>query len=199
MIAAVVLAAGESRRMKVPKALLTLGEGTFVSHLIDELQTAGIDTIVVVVGADAEQVRKELQGRGVLIVENPAYAQGQLSSVVKGIEATERFRPDGVLICPVDHPGIDAGVITRLHSAFYSKNALIVLPTFNGKRGHPALFSARLTEELKAAPPNIGARSVLWAHEADVVHVETGSKGVIQNIDTPADYEDFRRDLPRTS
>ncbi len=195
MVAAIVLAAGESSRMGTPKALLRVGGKTFIRHIIDVLNSSEVEKIVVVLGANAEENRKELAGLDVTVSNNPNYTAGQLSSVLKGIETVEPFSPDGILLQPVDNPMVNTEVINALVAKFSDVSCFIALPTFKGKRGHPVLFSANLFGELKNAPPDIGARSVVWSHAAEIVEVETKDEGVICNIDTREDYENLQRNL----
>ena len=189
MIIAIILAAGESQRMGSPKALLKINGKTFVRHIIDVYSTTNVEKIVIVIGAHAQEIKKELLGLNVTVAVNKNYNTGQLSSIITGIEVTKAFHPDGVLIHPVDHPLISAGVINSLVVKFNESPNLIVLPSFKGKRGHPVLFSTKLFDELKNAPLEIGARSVVWSHSNEVIEVETEEKGIILDIDTPGDYE----------
>ncbi len=195
MVAAIVLAAGESSRMGTPKALLRVGGKTFIRHIIDVLNSSEVEKIVVVLGANAEENRKELAGLDVTVANNPNYTAGQLSSVLKGIETVEPFSPDGILLQPVDNPMVNTEVINALVAKFSETSCPIALPTFKGKRGHPVLFSAKLFGELKNAPPDVGARSVVWSHAAEIVELETKDEGVICNIDTREDYENLQRNL----
>ncbi|MCZ6776566.1 MAG: nucleotidyltransferase family protein [Ignavibacteria bacterium] len=199
MVAAIVLAAGESGRMGTPKALLRIGGKSFIRHIVDVLNSSEVEKVVVVLGANAEEIKRELAGLDVTVVINQDYSAGQLSSLVKGIETVEPFSPDGILLHPVDNPMVSAEVFDALVGKFYETSCLIALPTFKGKRGHPVLFSAKLFGELKKAPPDMGARSVVWSHAAEVVEVETKDEGIICDIDTREDYENLQRNLHSAS
>ncbi len=199
MVAAIVLAAGESSRMGTPKALLRIGGKTFIRHIIDVLASSEVEKIVVVLGANAEEIKRELAGLDVIVADNQNYTAGQLSSVLKGIETVEPFSPDGILVQPVDNPMVNTEVVNALVTKFSEGSRLIVLPTFKGKRGHPVLFSAKLFGELKNALPDVGARSVVWSRAAETVEVETKDEGVICNIDTREDYENLQRNLRSAS
>jgi molybdenum cofactor cytidylyltransferase len=198
MVAAIVLEAGESGRMGTPKALLRVGGKTFIRHIVDVLNSSEVDKVVIVLGANADEIERELAGLVVSVAINQNYSAGQLSSVLKGIETVERFSPDGILLHPVDNPMVGTEVINALVTKFSETSCLIALPTFKGKRGHPVLFSAKLLGELKKAPPDIGARSVVWSHAAEVVEVETKDEGIICDIDTREDYENLQRNLHGT-
>ena len=202
MITAVILAAGASGRMGKQKALLTISGKSFIQHLVDVFLSSAVAKTIVVVGADADRIERQLAGSGVEIAFNENYAQAQLSSIVTGLKAAHAYHPDAVLFHPVDHPLIATALINTLVATFIEKSPTILLPTFNGRRGHPVLFSASLFAELKTASPDIGARSVVWSHAAEVLEVETNEEGIILDIDTPEDYEHLRRMMhegPNTS
>ena len=92
---------------------------------------------------------------------------------------------EGMLLCPVDHPLIPASVVAELIERFDSSSAPIVLPTFRGRRGHPVLFRSDLYGELLSAPPDVGARAVVWAHSAEVLEVPVEDEAVVLNLNDP--------------
>jgi molybdenum cofactor cytidylyltransferase len=188
MVAAILLAAGSSRRMGVPKPLLKINGKTFLRHLIDLYHSSAVRTIVVVLGASANDVNEQLQLSDVIVTYNHDYVHGQLSSVIKGVQAAEDLGADAVIIHPVDHPLISASLIDALVSRYVRNGSPVVIPTCNGKRGHPVLFSQSLFDELKNAPQEIGARAVVRMHQADVDEVKTNEEGILLNIDSPEDY-----------
>ena len=189
MIAAILLAAGASRRMGSPKALLKIHETTFIHRCVNVLHTSGIEKIIVVLGADAGRITHALAGAQVIIALNEQYQTGQLSSVIAGLRVAESFSPDAILLHPVDHPLISKTVTASIIQRFKQNGSSIIVPTFNGRRGHPVLFSSKLFEEIKNAPPDVGARSVVWSHASEVVEIETDDGGILFNVDTPEDYK----------
>jgi molybdenum cofactor cytidylyltransferase len=191
-IAAIILAAGGSRRMGVPKPLLLFNGTTFLRHLIDLYQSSSVQKIVVVLGARAHDVNEQLQGLDVIVALNQDYARGQLSSIILGVQAGEDLGADGVIIHPVDHPLINTSLVDALVSRFVVKGSPIIIPICRGKRGHPVLFSRALFDELKNAPQEIGARAVVRLHHADVDEIETDEEGVLVNIDTLEDYRHLK-------
>lgn len=194
-VAAIILAAGESRRMGTPKALLAIRGKSFLRHIVDVYQASKVENIIVVGRPDAAEIEKELHGLEVAIAVNKNPDAGQLSSVVVGLNAARSLKAAAILMHPVDHPDVSVGSVRKILDKFHQVQASIVVPTCRGTRGHPVLFSARLFDELEHAPPDIGVRAVVWAHQMEVVEVETGDRGVIRDIDTTEDYEDLRRNL----
>ena len=121
------------------------------------------------------------------VVINADWEKGQLSS----IQAALRSLPaglDGMLLCLVDHPLISANLVGELIATFYSSNAPIVLPLFEGRRGHPVIFSAKLFPELQAAPLEIGARAVVWAHRSEICQFPTNEEGCVLNLNDPETF-----------
>ncbi len=181
--------------MGSPKALLRIGNKSFVRHLVDVYDASNVDRTVVVVAPNAHEIEIELKGSPASIVVNRAHEDGQLSSIVAGIEAAETIHADAVFIHPVDHPLISPGLINSLIAAYHPPGHLVVVPVFNGKRGHPVLISALLFDMLKNAPRDVGARAVIRANERFVAEVATDERGVILDIDTPEDYEHLKGNL----
>ncbi len=190
MLAAAILAAGESKRMGQPKALVPFQGSTFLEHLIAATRHARVGITRVVLGAGAERIRERLTIEPAWIVVNGDWPKGQLSSIHAAIRSLPVGATEGILVCPVDHPLISADLVKRLIAAFDAGEKLIVLPRFGGRRGHPVIFRADLYEELLAASTEVGARQVVWNHAANVMEVETEEEGVILNLNDP---ESLRR------
>jgi len=185
VLAAVILSAGASRRMGMPKALLPYREGTFLEHLIQITRHPRIGVKRVVLGAGAEEIRTIAKLDSSVVILNPDWEQGQLSSLCVGLRSLDGIETDGVILCPVDHPLVSARLVSDLVERFYGSGKAIVLPTYHGRRGHPVIFSSALYGELLAAPADKGARAVVWAHAADVLEVPTDEEGVVLNINDP--------------
>ena len=168
-----------------PKALIPYREGTFLEHLIQVTRHPRIGVTRVVLGAGADEIRKITKLNEPLVVLNPDWQQGQLSSICAGIRSLDGIETDGIILCPVDHPLVSARLVGELVERFYENKKAIVLPTYNGRRGHPVIFSTALFGELLAAPAEQGARSVVWAHAADVLEVPTDEEGVVLNLNDP--------------
>ena len=185
MLATIILSAGASSRMGRPKALLPYREGTFLEHLIQVTRHTRVGLTRVVLGAGAEEIRKIAKLDFSMVVVNLNWEKGQLSSICEGIRSLESVETDGIVLCPVDHPLVSARLVNDLIGQFYLNRKSIVAPTFNGRRGHPVIFSSALYGELLAAPADKGARAVVWAHSADVLEVPTDEEGVVLNINDP--------------
>ena len=189
MLAAVILSAGASSRMGRPKALLPYREGTFLGHLIEVTRDSRIGVTRVVLGAGAEAIRTITKLDPSAVVLNPEWEKGQLSSICAGLQSLEGIEIDGIVLCPVDHPLVSARLVGELVHRFYEGKKAIVLPTFNGRRGHPVIFSKMLFGELLAAPEDKGARAVVWANAGSILEVPTEEEGVILNINDPGMLE----------
>lgn len=187
----VVLAAGQSRRMGRPKALLQCGLGgeTFVARLIRVLVEAGIREVVIVSRPnDAALAAAVAEEPAATLIENPDPDRGQLSSLQSGIAEAERRGAAGVLVIPVDIPMVQAATIARAASVFNASVASIVRVTHHGRHGHPVVFGAQLFDELRRADAAVGAKAVLASHAAELVNLEVDDPGVLRDVDEPADY-----------
>ena len=182
MIAAIVLAAGSSTRMGLPKASLPTGAGgpTFLATIGRLLGDAGIKEVKVVVAPGTHPSSPDL-------VVNPDPAAGMLSSVQCGVRALSKTA-DAFLLWPVDHPLVKSTTLGALLAAYRETGAPIVVPIHGGIRGHPALFAARVIPEILAADPAVGAREVVRAH-ADCALLPIDDPGTVTGINTPEDYK----------
>lgn len=187
MIRAVVLAAGESRRMGMPKPLLPFGETTFLEQIVGVLRRSDAGGITVVLGAQAELVRASTDLSGVDVVVNEDYRAGQLSSLVAGLRSISD-NAEAILLCLVDNPFITVDGVTQIVTAFRESRRPIVVPVFNRRRGHPTLFAASMFDELRNAPADQGARHVVNADRARVLELAVSDSSILARINTPEHY-----------
>ena len=185
MLAVAILAAGESRRMGQPKALLSYREKTFAEHLVSATRHERVGLTRIVLGAQAGKIRSRLPLDPTWILENPNWEQGQLSSIQAVIRNLPPGATEGLILCPVDHPLVSRFLVAQLIQEFDSTEKQIVLPTYTGKRGHPVIFRDSLYKELLAASPEVGAREVVWTHPESVAEVETDEEAVVLNLNDP--------------
>ena len=192
MIPAIVLAGGKSSRMGRPKALLPIDStgATFFDRITRTLVEAGLEDIVVVVGADAEAIRRGVRLMPcVRIVDNLDHEQGQLTSLVAGLRAIDATRATAVLVTLIDVPLVSAATVRTLIAVQCERNAPIVRPVSKGRHGHPVIFGRALFDELQRADPSHGAKPVVRAHAEEMVEVPIEDEGPFTDIDTPEEYE----------
>jgi molybdenum cofactor cytidylyltransferase len=185
MLAAAILSAGESRRMGTPKALLPYRSSTFLEHLIEVTRHPRVGVLRIVLGAGAEVIRDTLRLEEASVVINDEWEKGQLSSIQAAVRSLSAAGTEGMILCPVDHPLVSASLVARLIEEFDSSGKLVVLPTYQGRRGHPLIFRASLYDELLEASAEVGARQVVWAHQEEVLEVATDEEGIILNLNDP--------------
>lgn len=188
MISAILLAAGESRRMGSAKALLPYQGQTFIARICNAFLTAGVDELIVVLGARADELRQALPIHPKLrTVVNSRYSLGQLSSLMVGIGALSP-ESEAVLVNLVDHPLIAAETMKALIDSFRAAPLPILIASYQGKRGHPVLFSSQVYGEILAAPLDQGAKIVVRKDPARVREIPLDDPGILADIDTPEDY-----------
>jgi CTP:molybdopterin cytidylyltransferase MocA len=188
MINAIILAAGESKRMGKLKPLLRFKDKTFLDEIISVLKLSDVDRITVVLGAEAQTIKKSVDLSGTSVVVNKEYQKGQLSSLIAGIEDVPE-ETEAILVCLVDTPFINREVVNQIISKFRETNNPIIVPVFNKERGHPTLFSRALFDELANAPQAQGARHVIYSNEEKILELETCESGILIGINTPEDYK----------
>jgi molybdenum cofactor cytidylyltransferase len=174
------------------KALLPLGEQTFLERIAEAL-AGEVAPLLIVVGHHAAEIAEQVPARfQARILHNPDYKLGQLSSLWVALRALEQEPVSAALVCLVDHPTISKPVVRALLERFRQTGAPVVIPTHQGRRGHPVLLARSLFPELLAAPLEQGARAVVQRHAQEVELVETDDEGVLWDIDRPEDYERLR-------
>jgi molybdenum cofactor cytidylyltransferase len=184
MLAAVILSGGASERMGSPKALVPFQGRTFLEHLLEITKHPRIGVRRVVLGAHAEPIAREIHLVADEIVINEDWAAGQLSSIQAALRSLPE-ETEGILLCLVDHPLVTANLVSELLEKFHATHAPVVVPVYDRRRGHPVIFSSAVYDELLHAPPDKGARAVVWAHRSEVVEVPTYEEGCVLNLNDP--------------
>ena len=191
MTVALILAAGRSSRMGRPKAFLPhrLADVTFLDYLISSARSGGAETIYVIGTKGDQALRQAAIAAGATYVENADADRGQLSSIVTGIDHIPDPGAGSILLLPVDIPLVTPAVVGAVLAAATDSAAAIVRAVHSGRHGHPVLFKRAVFDELRHADPAIGARAVVRADPTRVIDVEVDDPGVLEDVDTPQDYE----------
>jgi molybdenum cofactor cytidylyltransferase len=193
-VAAIVLAAGRSTRMGgASKMLAQIGGKPMVRWVAEAALASQADPVLVVVGHQREQVLGAVAGLDLRSVENPSYAQGLSTSLRAGLRAVPA-ECAGALVLLGDMPHISAAHLDRLIAAFgEGGGTAVVVPTHDGRRGNPVLWPARLFVGMLQLEGDVGAKSLLAKHAADVREVDLGTDAIFADIDTPQELADARR------
>ena len=191
MISAILLAAGESKRMGELKQLMPFGQNTtIVEQAIDNLLSAAVNEVIVVVGYRAEEVIKSIVGKPVKIAINPNYRQGMSTSIIAGLNLVDS-RAQAVMLTLGDQPLINSQTINRLIEEFHNHDRGIAIPTYQGRRGHPIIFAIKYKEKLLELKGDIGGRQIVKDHPDDILEVAVNAGGIITDIDTISDYQSY--------
>jgi molybdenum cofactor cytidylyltransferase len=193
---AIILAAGESKRMGAPKPFLKLRGKTFIEHIYNNVQATGVErTVVVFARKDRDRV-EALHVQNAFIVWNRWVERGQIYSLKL---ALRRVPPDadGILVCLVDHPCVRRGTYKAMMRHARRNPGRIIIPVHDGKRGHPVIFPRPLFGALKKASLETGARGIVEKYASSVVEWQTSDAGVLTDIDTPAAYQAAQRSIER--
>lgn len=189
MIAGLILAAGESSRMGRAKALLTYRGRTFLETIVATFAAAGIERVAVVLGHHGEEIQRAVKLIGIQVVINPDFRRGQTSSLQAGLGALMGPELEAIVLCLVDHPGVSPSTVRALAEVFRKTSAPVVLPTFQGRRGHPVLIGRALFRELLRLSPAEGANIVIRRHDQETKCVEVEDPAILLDIDEPESYE----------
>jgi molybdenum cofactor cytidylyltransferase len=187
-ISAILLGAGESKRMGVDKLSLPWGRKTMLERCFDALLKSEVHELVVVLSVRNQAVRNLLQGRRARFVVNPYSKTGMSGSIRRGLL---KIRPDchGILIALGDQPLLKTRTINALIRAFNQGKRGIIVPSYRGTRGHPVIFHRRFKRELSNLKGDVGGRFIVESHPEDVRVVPVKSVGVIKDVDSWPAYK----------
>src|ERR1700722_4149014 len=199
-VAALVLGAGRSSRMGGPNKLVAeIGGTPLVRRVVEQALASRARPVIVVTGHQHERVEAVLSGLPVKFVHNPNFADGLGTSLKTGIAALPP-EVDGVIVCLGDMPQVDAALIDRLIDEFDpDKGALVVVPTIEGKRGNPVVWSRRFFSDLMAVEGDVDARYLIGRHAEAVTEVPLTANAALTDVDTPEALEAVKKELEKTS
>jgi molybdenum cofactor cytidylyltransferase len=192
MISAVILAAGESRRMGTQnKLLLQIGSEVLIRKFVKSVCASAADAVLVVLGHEAEKIKAVLQDQTLRFVENTCYEKGMTTSIQSGVNAAS-MESVGLMICLADLPFAETSDFNRLIQAFTdfrrTESSLIIVPVFQGQRGNPVLFSAEFRDKLLAHNGE-GCKGIVSKYPQSVREIIMENDNLLRDIDTPEDYK----------
>jgi len=187
-ISAILLGAGESKRMGKNKLFLPWGKRTILEHCLQALLRSMAKEVVVVINDRMEEIAHYWRERGVKVVVNPDYRKGMSGSIRRGIQTLD-LKSDGILIALGDQPFIKTRTINALIGAFRRGEGKIIVPSFRGRRGHPVIFHRKYEEKLLRLRGDAGGKTIIMKHPENVRIIPVKSEGVIRDIDTWGDYK----------
>ncbi|WP_243372705.1 molybdenum cofactor cytidylyltransferase [Geotalea sp. SG265] len=192
-VAGIVLAAGSSTRIGQPKQLLPFRGRTVIERVVDNALESALQVVTVVLGHEADRIKPLLERREVTIVVNDAYRAGQSTSLQAGLKALPG-NADGALFLLGDQPLVTATTIDTIIEAFAETRPPIVIPSFDGRRGNPVLFSRETFPRMKTLRGDCGARGLFQEYASQIKSVEVHTPAILMDLDTE---EDYRRLLAR--
>jgi molybdenum cofactor cytidylyltransferase len=191
--AAILLAAGRSRRMGAFKPLLPFGDKSVIQTCIDTLRAGGVQTIAVVIGHRADEIKQHLSGQDLLFAVNDDPDSEMAVSIACGIRVLPADTK-AILIALTDHPAVPASVVSLLLDQ-WRHGARLVVPEFQGRGGHPILLDAAFRDQLLAVPAEGGLRSFLRFHQSEVQRIPANSGFIARDMDTWDDYQALHQEV----
>ncbi len=189
-VAAVILAAGQSRRMGRPKQLLRAAGKTLLEHTLANVRASGASEIVLVLGARADEIRSQTVLEGVTVVVNPEYEQGMGTSIGAGLKALSQG-VSAALIVLADQPFVQAATLNQLIAHYEKARPQIVIPVFKGFRGNPVLLDKSVFAEVMGLPGDVGCRAIFGDHTQGIHKVAVDDVGVLLDADTTEDVAEI--------
>ncbi len=192
MIYAIILAAGESKRMGKPKLLLPFGEKTIIETVLNNAIQSETDGVLVVLGSNSEKIAEKIKNFSVKISVNPNFREGMLSSIQWGFETLPKDTR-AALIMLGDQPLIPSSVINKIIHAYKETKKGIILPVYEKRRGHPILIDMKYRDEVKRLNPDTGLRALVHNHTEDILEIDVDAPGILKDIDTVEDYKEINK------
>jgi molybdenum cofactor cytidylyltransferase len=194
MISVIILGAGRSKRMGQIKQIMPFGGSTILASTIDNYLNSGAAEVIVVLGSNASAIRKAIIKKPVTIVINPDYLMGIGTSIVAGLKNIAQ-NSSAIMIALGDQPLIDSKIIDLIIQEYKRRKPGIAIPVYNGKRGHPIIFSRSYMVELLTLTEDVGAKEIIQRHPGDVLEISVNSNAVCIDIDTPENYRSALKKL----
>lgn len=198
-LAAIVLAAGYSSRMGAMKVMLPVKMEPLILRQIRLLQEAGVKKMVVVTGHDAQRLslllERETDPGSVKIIWNAEYDRGMFSSIQAGVREIAGWPVDGFFLIPADQPLRDSSILSTLSRAFYDCDQCLVVPSYQGKQGHPPVIPITLLAKILSYQGEDGMRGVYRESALPNVSVEAGDPFTVMDMNTPEEYRRFLLEL----
>lgn len=191
-VAAIVLAAGMSRRMGTPKQLLRIDGKTVLERTLENVCKSEVDEIVLVLGFAADVVEKEISTQGIKVVRNDRYEQGMGTSLRAGIAAVDP-NAEAALIVLADQPFVQTATLNKLIEHHQTAKAQIVIPTYRGFRGNPVLLDRSVFPEMQGLSGDVGCRAIFGGHTENIRKLTVDDAGILQDIDSRDDFERLTR------
>jgi molybdenum cofactor cytidylyltransferase len=194
-VAAIVLAAGQSKRMGAFKPLLPFGDKTVIEVCIEHLRGGGVETVIVVLGqgSRAEEMKAHLKDSQVTFAVNPDPTSEMSASISSGVRQLH-LQTKVVVITPVDHPAVPSEVVAILINE-WKKGARLVMPTWNGRGGHPVIVDLSFRDELLSLDPARGLKGLFDAHPKHVRRISVSSNYIARDMDTWDDYRALHQEV----
>ena len=184
---AIILAAGESKRMGLPKMLLSFNESTMIEKVLKNVSESKIDKISVVLGAEKDAIAEKIGKLRIKCCYNEKYREGMLSSVKCGFKnLPDDFK--AAMVFQGDQPFIASPTINKVIEAYLSSKYGIIIPVYDGIRGHPILIDRKYSSEIVKLSPEIGLRELTLRFNEDVLEVKTEELGILRDFDTYKEY-----------
>jgi len=188
MIWAMILAAGESKRMGKPKLLLPYGEKTIIETVIDSVIRTKVEKILVVLGANREKIEKKIQNFPLKIAANLNFRRGMLSSVQLGFQTLPE-NAQAVLVFLGDQPSISNAIINKIIDVYKETDKGIVLPVYKSERGHPVLIDMKYRDEVENLRSGFGLRALVYNHPEDILETKVETPSILRDVDDESDYK----------
>ncbi len=187
-ISAILLGAGESKRMGANKLTLPWGKETVLNRCLETLLKSSVQEVVVVLSPRTSRSVRFLKCPKMKVVLNPDFKRGMSTSIQKGLEVIHP-KSEGILIALGDQPFLKSKTVNALINAYVRGEGRIIVPSYKGQKGHPVLFDSVYRRELLKLRGDVGGRSVIERHAEEVKEVRTRSESVVKDLDIWEDYE----------